>query len=222
MIFTIDRLLDNDAYQYHINQHHSNIQINLESEFFMPHHFELQVGQEAGMTPLYFNLDGTESRLEVANNPFKLKPEPTVDGVTKCITGKAFIGNDAFDIKYCQAKGKGLFGGYMYYEIKNGSDTYKIYDVNQGSKGRNFCIYLNERLIAIAKFTHLGYSGAIYTIYSENNVNPHILTVLIMFSDAVILRNDDGQSALFVALPKEIKNKYDSTFVEKIITQDGQ
>ena len=127
-----------------------------------------------------------------------------------------------FDIKYCQAKGKGLFGGYMYYEIENGSDTYKIYDVNQGTKGRNFCIYLNEQLIAIAKFTHLGYSGAIYTIYSENNIDPHILTILIMFSDAVILRNNDGQSALFVVLPKEIKNKYDSTFVDKIITQDGQ
>ena len=43
-----------------------------------------------------------------------------------------------------------------------------------------------------------------------------------MHSDAVILRNADQDAALFVALPKEVKNKYNPDFVNRIAQQDGR
>ena len=223
MIFTIDRLLKDGAFTYEINKHHSNVQINLESEQFAAHHFEIQVGAEAGMTPLQFCIDGTDGRLEVANNPLKIKVESDNNGVSKGTVGEVYVGNTSFEIKYCQAKGKGLFGGYSYYELINDGDVYKIYDVNQGAKkGRNFCIYLNDVLVANAEFTNLGFVGAVYTVYSENHIDTHILVFLLMFSDAVILRNAYQDAALFVALPKEIKNKYDADFVKRISERDGK
>ena len=164
MIFTFDRLFKDGAFTYSINQHHSNIQINLESEQFAAHHFEIQIGAAAGMTPLQFCIDGTDGRLEVANNPLKIHFESDGSGISKGITGEIYIGNSSFEISYCQAKGKGLFGGYSYYELINDGDVYKIYDVNQGAKkGRNFCIYLNDELVANATFTNLGPVGAVYT-----------------------------------------------------------
>lgn len=224
MIFTIDRLWQDGAFSYSINPHHSNADINLSSEQFMPDHFSLQVQMDAPTADLQFAINNTDCRLSIICNPFQLKRESTDKNTSKCTTGYVLIGNNEHDVQYCQVKGKGFLGlgGHFYYELVIDENVYKIYDANQGSKGRNLCVYRNDLLVAVAQWTGLGSAGVVYTIYAENDIDQYALISLILYSDAVILRNDNDENALIVVMPKEIQNKYDPTFIERIAAQDNR
>lgn len=123
----------------------------------------------------------------------------------------------------CGEKGSNFFNGIYFWEFCTQDRTYRAYEVGFGQKGVYYCIYENNQLMAIiSKVTHTKHFESYYTIYAEN-IPIEWLALLNFYWD--MTRYYPTQSSeewhTLNTWQKELKNKFDPTFIPKIIAREG-
>lgn len=227
MIFTFYRTSnkspdpDKRTFCYSTSLCHSNTKIFLHSDWFDKYLITPQIESINEVNTLYFVLGDRKERIEYMTNPFvMIADRETSSRITKYPMAKAYMNDSIYDIARYYEQYKGILC-YWYFEMQVDGHSYKIYDSNHGSKGRYFCIYLDDVLIAIAVFDYdKRYTEATYTVYSEDDIDARILAVLLMYNDTMLIFDDDCGYTLFAAIPKPLKEKYNPDFLSRIAERE--
>ena len=128
-----------------------------------------------------------------------------------------------------KTKRVGFLRAYAYYEVTYGNKAYSMYEVGLGSRGIFLCIYDGTEQVAMVekKLQTVNYRDS-YTAYltSEEYLNIVIPTTIYyditMFGDQMEYSVADKKQVRKNTLQKEVLEKYDSTFIPKIVAmEDG-
>ncbi len=125
-------------------------------------------------------------------------------------------------------KVKQIFGSYPYYEYVDNGVTYLIYEVGFGQKGLYLCVYQDEQLLCIIEkeLVTLNFRDKYKCYLSEPTLLP-ILVAFVIYYDAVNYGDFMNISAysksrsVVNTFQKELKEKYDPTFIPRIKAMHG-
>lgn len=129
-------------------------------------------------------------------------------------------------ILYCMKKGFSLLKNYFYWTITYDNEYYKIFEVGRKSEGTFFCIYLDDWLVAMIRKDPviLGRSTQ-YEIYAEKGISKEMLLIINAYLDLTRYYPDPSKSPKSterrITLQKELKEKYDPSFIPRIKTMEG-
>ena len=119
-----------------------------------------------------------------------------------------------------------LFRGYGYKIFNYNSVDYCIYYVPAGKDGIFYCVHVNNEIVALIKRDEAVYNHKdCYTIYALNNVNVDALCLIAAHYDYT--HHEQAMPKLSAGVQttnlynkdhrEEIINKYDPTFIQKIL-----
>lgn len=165
------------------------------------------------------------------NKPFELQIYPffkaTVkNGVeTKQLAGNFSLGSNSNGlVYYCGKKGTNFFNGIYYWTFEIANTKYTAFEVGFGRKGIYLCVWNNEMTKAIvSKDVHAKRFESKYSIFIEDEAIAEIATICSLFWD-LTRYYPSGSSEEFYTLntwQKELKNKYDSKFIERVVLHDN-
>jgi len=165
------------------------------------------------------------------NEPFELQIYPffktTVksDGEIKQLAGDFSLGTKSKGlIYYCGKKGTNFLNGIYYWTFEIANTKYIAYEVGFGRKGIYLCVWGNEMTKAIvSKDVHTKRFESKYSIFIEDEAMAEIATICSLFWD-LTRYYPSGSSEEFYTLntwQKELKNKYDSGFIERVVSHDN-
>ena len=227
MIFTLYRTSHKETnniyrdFHYSASLSHLNKKIYLYSEQFDQCLISPQVANTNEINVLSFTLGDNTERIEYLNNPFTmLEQREQTSTLTKYPMAKAYVDNYVCEIFRCYEKYKGKLC-YWYFEMEVDGHSYKIYDSNHGYKGRYFCIYMDDALVAIAVFYYDKVGKEVtYTVYGEDDIDARLLAVLLIYNDTMLIFDDDVPYVPFAFIPKPLKQKYVPEFLDRIAMQE--
>ncbi len=128
------------------------------------------------------------------------------------------IGENTGYLYDCGTKGKRFFDGIYFWKIVYGGVVYEAYEVGFGRKGIYLCIYADKFLIAIVSKKMVSkYFESSYKIYSEKKLSRQVLYIFVAYWDfAKWYPESTYESHTLNTWQKELKNKYDPTFIPRI------
>lgn len=101
---------------------------------------------------------------------------------------------------------------------------YDIFEIGFGNKdGQYFCVYKDNQLIAVFQNNYPNeYGKALYTIYSQDNDAIELsFLAAYWFLKREYRYNAEQGSSRYITMYKEIKDKYDPEFINRIKQIDG-
>lgn len=139
--------------------------------------------------------------------------------------GNFFINNNRGQIFNCGKKGSNIFNGIYYWEFVIANNIFRAYEVGFGHKGIYFCIWLNDKLVAIVSKDIVSRNfGAGYSIYFEDEQDASMFILICTYWD--ITRYSPKSSYEVHTLntwQKDLKNKFDPNFIPKVMrNSDGR
>lgn len=123
---------------------------------------------------------------------------------------------------------KKLFGSYPYYEYMENDVLYEIFEVGFGRKGLYLCFYRNNQLFCIVEkdITTVNYKDH-YTCYLSDSADLPVVTAFVTYYD-VTQYGDlfevslySRKTAVVNTYQKELKAKFDPSFITRIKAMDG-
>ena len=118
--------------------------------------------------------------------------------------------------------------GYEYYEFSLNGDTVTVYETGLGAGKHFYSIYRNEKVIAVIHkqdrvVAHLDK----YVCYVDDSCDAVFAAVYCMFLESIAYYNldateDTDDSTATYTAQKELQEKYDPSFIERIIARDGK
>lgn len=145
--------------------------------------------------------------------------------VSKNLTANIYTDkNGEFQLLYCIERGRNIFVNIPYWSFSYKDINYKIYEVGLGKKGTYYCVYCNGETVAmIRRDPVIKKNQAFYQIYSQDYIPKETLIMLAAYFD--LTKNyPEKESSRIVTMntwQKDIKNKYDESFIPRIKQQDG-
>ena len=117
--------------------------------------------------------------------------------------------------------------GYDYFEYCFNNEFYQIYEVGLGDDQHYFCVYQNNNTVAIIhKKDKVVNFKNMYTIYALDGVNVLAMCALTLYFDCIMAPDYNEYSGYsqideaYITTQKELNEKYDATFIAKIIEQE--
>lgn len=144
--------------------------------------------------------------------------------ITKQSAGNFNLNGEQGTIYYCGKKGSNFLNGIYYWNLQFSGVNYDVYEVGFGKKGIYYCIWSDNHLCAIiSKKLHTKHFESVYTVYSEESVLDRLLIMLNVYWDITRFYPSESSEEWHTqnTWQKELKNKYDSSFIPRIKMMHG-
>ncbi len=121
-----------------------------------------------------------------------------------------------------------FFGGYQYYQIGYQGVPYEMFAVGLGTQGLYICLYQAGKLVSMAEkqLTVVDYQDVYHLYLSSEEFFPVFATSLmyydvISFGDFMEITTHSRKTRVPITTNQELRNKYDPTFIPRIIDMEG-
>ncbi len=174
----------------------------------------------------YYSSQGCSNDFSLVMNRKYVSTE-SVDGDDRRIGGyySTQSGHQG-SVLYCSTTGRSFLKNFFYWAIEYNNVYYKVYEVGGKEEGRYFCFYAGDTLIAIIKKDpKIIHNSTNYEMYFEHYVPKEMLLVVSLFIDLTRYYPDVDRakrsSEYSITRIKELKEKYDPTFIPRIKAMEG-
>lgn len=193
----------------------------------------LYEGSKNGV-PYTLSVDKEQNVIHILSNELELnfsievkdffgKPEP-FENEKRSLSAYYFDSSgNRNNIFYCFKNNKNIFNNITFWRFFVSENEYELYEVGRGKQGTYYCVIANNNTKAIiVKKTKVKFSKTGYELYCENDFPIELLIAINLFIDLTKYKTTElYTNQTLHTLQKDLKNKYDSTFISKIKNQDG-
>lgn len=145
----------------------------------------------------------------------------TNDGV-QSNTGSFIIDGMNGEVFRCSKSGRHFFNGILYEKYCLSGEEYKAYEVGLGRKGIYLCVWAQDSIVAeISKDPVMKSFECSYEVYSDGTISEALLFLMCVYWDLTKYypRGAANQRFVLNTWQKEMKNKYDPDFINRVSRQ---